>query len=193
MMGFEIEAKSYIDSEDMAAAFLSKYYGNQKINYPINPFQMLKDEGILFSFRDFVKLEGVYIPASTVKGDFSIVGINVNRPITRQRFTAAHELCHHFRDADQSISCPIGKPRSNIEKFADGFAAALLMPLSELKVQVKKRMDNNGDVSFDDVLEMSDYFGVSFQGNRKTVANCSLPNSKTNILNKLNKSSVKLI
>ncbi|MBP5254067.1 MAG: ImmA/IrrE family metallo-endopeptidase [Lachnospiraceae bacterium] len=145
----------------MAKAYLVKYFGNQKIEYPINPFQMLKDEGILFSLRDFRKLEGVYIPA-TSEDDVPIVGINANRPITRQRFTAAHELCHHFRDADKQISCPIGAETA-AERFADDFAAALLMPVSELKAQVNKRRNSSRNISFDDVLEIADYFGVSFQ------------------------------
>ena len=95
-MQFETEAKQYTDPEKMAAAYLVKYYGNQRIEYPINPFKMLNDEGILFYLMDFKKLEGVYIPASS-SGDVPVIGINVNRPITRQRFSAAHELCHHFR------------------------------------------------------------------------------------------------
>ena len=160
-MPFETEAKQYTDPEKMAAAYLVKYYRNQKIEYPINPFQMLKDEGILFSLRDFNKLEGVYIPG-TSSDDIPIVGINANRPITRQRFSAAHELCHHFRDANRQISCPIGS-KNAIEVYAEKFAAALLMPLSELRVQVNKRKNSVGTISLDDVLEIADFFGVSFQ------------------------------
>lgn len=160
-MQFKTEAKQYADPEKMAAAYLVKYYGNQKIEYPINPFKMLKDEGILFYLMDFKKLEGVYIPASSAE-DVPTVGINVNRPITRQRFSAAHELCHHFRDADKQISCPIGSNNA-VERFAEGFAAALLMPLSELRAQVNKRKKSNRNISLDDVLEIADFFGVSFQ------------------------------
>ena len=98
MMRFGIIAKDFSDPEALASAYLSKYFANQKIEYPINPFRMLKDEGVLFSLMDFKKLEGVYVPAENSE-DIPVVGINVNRPITRQRFTAAHELCHHFRDA----------------------------------------------------------------------------------------------
>ena len=90
-MQFESEVKKYTDPEKMADDYLVKYYGNQKIEFPINPFQMLKDEGVLFSFMDFKKLEGVYIPASS-EDDVPVVGINANRPITRQRYSAAHEL-----------------------------------------------------------------------------------------------------
>lgn len=141
-MQFRTEAKTYDDPETMAAAYLVKYYGNRKIEYPINPFKMLRDEGILFSLVDFKKLEGVYIPASSSE-DVPIVGININRPITRQRYSAAHELCHHFRDADKQISCPISGVKNTIEKYAERFAAALLMPISELRAQVNKRKNSN--------------------------------------------------
>lgn len=159
-MEFRAEAKQYSDPEKMAAAYLAEYFGNQEIEYPINPFQMLKDEGVLFSLMEFKKLEGVYIPA-TSEEDIPVVGININRPITRQRFTAAHELCHHFRDADKQISCGIGS-RNSIEKFAESFAAALLMPIGELRIQVNKRKNRNHNVSMDDVLDIADFFGVSF-------------------------------
>ena len=71
---------------------------------------MLKDEGVEFKICNFNKLEGVYIPAQSQE-DISIVGISAKRPITRQRFTAAHELCHHFRDADKTGCLPIGKKK----------------------------------------------------------------------------------
>lgn len=162
-MQFETEAKRFTDPEVMASAYLSRYYEGREIEYPINPFKMLIDEGVLFSLRNFKKLEGVYIPISD-ENDIPVVGINVNRPITRQRFTAAHELCHHFRDAEKQISCPIGGKKGSIEYFAEGFAAALLMPLCELQHQVDiRRKDKLGDISLDAVLEIADFFGVSFE------------------------------
>ncbi|MEA4878916.1 hypothetical protein SDC9_10413 [bioreactor metagenome] len=161
-MGFKLEAQKYTDPECMAADYLIAYFGNQKIEYPINPFTLLKDEGVLFTLSNFHKLEGVYVPA-TSESDIPIVGINANRPITRQRFTAVHELCHHFRDASKQISCPMYGKKTTIESFADRFAAAVLMPIAELRVQVNKRKNTRGNVSFDDVLEIADYFGVSFE------------------------------
>ena len=162
MMQFQAQAKSFTDAETMAAAYLAQYYGNKKVEYPINPFQMLKDEGILFSLINSKKLEGVYIPASSEE-DIPVIGINANRPITRQRYTAAHELCHHFRDADKQISCPISGKKTGIEHFAESFAAALLMPMQELRHQVNKRKNSRGEVTFDDILEIADFFGVSFE------------------------------
>ena len=159
-MGFETVAKGFSSPEEMATAYLRLKFGNEKIQFPINPFELLLDEGILFKLSAFKKLEGVYIPADS-EDDIPIVGININRPITRQRYTAAHELCHHFRDADKQISCPFGG-RNATERFAEDFAAALLMPMSELRAQVNKRKNTRGNISFDSVLEIADYFGVSF-------------------------------
>ena len=162
-MHFQSEAKQYTDPGVMAAAYLSEYFRGREIEYPINPFQMLKDEGILFSLMNFKNLEGVYIPASG-DDDIPVVGVNINRLITRQRFTAAHELCHHFRDADRQISCPICGKKNRIETFAESFAAALLMPLPELARQVDlRRSGGSGDITLDAVLEIADYFGVSFE------------------------------
>lgn len=83
-MDFRLEAQKYTDPERMAADYLVAYFGNQKIEYPINPFTLLKDEGVLFTLSNFHKLEGVYVPAASAS-DIPIVGINANRPITRQR------------------------------------------------------------------------------------------------------------
>ena len=49
MMLFQTEAKGITDPETLAKKYLLRYFENRKIEYPINPFQMLKDEGILFS------------------------------------------------------------------------------------------------------------------------------------------------
>lgn len=118
----------------MAAA----YFGNSKIEYPLSPFKMLKDEGVDFVIRNFNKLEGVYIPAQA-EDDVAIVGINANRPISRQR-------------------------------FADAFASAVLMPMGELKIKVNEYKDTNGNVSFDDILKIADYFGVSFESCVRRIA-----------------------
>lgn len=82
MVSFKSNAKNYRDAESMAAAYLAAYFANSKIKYPLNPFKMLKDEGVEFKICNFNKLEGVYIPAQSQE-DISIVGISAKRPITR--------------------------------------------------------------------------------------------------------------
>lgn len=160
MSDFYSTTKDINNAEQLAASYLRHYFKGREIAYPINPFQMLIDEGVEFAIRDFGKLEGVFIPAKDQE-DIPIVGINLNRPITRQRFTAAHELCHYLKDSNEQI-CPIIGSKSAIEKFADRFASGILMPLGELRTQVRRR-SKNGHVDFDDILEIADYFGVSFE------------------------------
>lgn len=153
-------AKKYTDPERMAADFLKAYFSDREISYPINPFQILADMGVAFSMRPFHKLEGVYMPADG-SDDIPIVGINLDRPITRQRYTAAHELCHHLHDSNNRFMCALGT-KTRIEWFAENFAAALLMPLDELRRQAELHCCD-GYVGFDGVLEIAQYFGVSFE------------------------------
>lgn len=160
MTSFLQLAPRYSNPEYLAADFLKAYWGDREISFPMNPFQMLVDMGLVFSMRSFHKLEGVYIPASG-DGDIAVVGINLDRPIVRQRFTAAHELCHHLHDSGRQIACAFNA-KSNFERFAESFAAALLMPLGELRKQVDLRR-KNGFVDFDAILEIAHYFGVSFE------------------------------
>ena len=97
------KAKEYGNADRLAEDFLKEYFKEEPIKYPINPFQILKDMGVMFLLQRYRKLEGVYLPA-TGDDDYPMVGINADRPITRQRFTAAHELCHHLRDADKQTA-----------------------------------------------------------------------------------------
>jgi len=146
----------------LAQAILSDYYEEKQISYPINPFQMLTDYGVPFAFRTFSdkKIEGVYFPAQDAN-DTPVVGINIKRPITRQRYTAAHELCHHIKDTKSSYVCTASS-NDSIEKYAENFAAELLMPYNEIKRQISQ-YECNGTVSFDSVLLIAEYFGVSFK------------------------------
>lgn len=157
---FEALANSGMSADQLANIFLQEYSADKEVSYPINPFQILTDLGIPFVLRPFKKYEGIYIPAAG-EGDFPIVGINLNRPITRQRYTAAHELCHHLKDVRSGFMCAINA-KSEIEKYAEAFASELLMPTAELRKQVQK-YEQNGCIDLDGVLKVADYFGVSFQ------------------------------
>lgn len=158
-----IDLSDYFYKPEILAKKVLEIYFFQRIpSYPIDPFDILKQMNVVYQFRDFKDLEGIYIVPED-EDDIAIVGINNNRPITRQRFTAAHELCHHIKDKNESSICPIdGREKNPIEKYADKFASELLMPTEELKKQVD-RFENNGYVSFENIIYIADYFGVSFE------------------------------
>ena len=146
--------------EELASKVLQVYFNENPIVFPIDPFRLMREFNIAFQFRDFTKLEGIYIVPDD-ENDIPVVGININRPISRQRFTAAHEICHHIKDKD-TIPCPINGRKSDVEIYADNFAAALLMPLDELK-RVSENYIASGFVDFESILYISDFFSVSFE------------------------------
>ncbi len=155
--------KYFHSPEQLARKVLEVFFAGGKFEYPIDPFKLLDSFGVVYQFRNFDKLEGVYIVPESAD-DIAIVGINnVNRPITRQRFTAAHELCHHIKDrhTQDPIVCP-SSGKNSVEQFADRFASALLMPIDELCKLVKMH-EKEGWVDFENILYIADYFGVSFE------------------------------
>ncbi len=161
MISVEEAVQGGAPARTLAQAFLTEYFHEKQVTYPINPFQMMVDMGVPFVFRAFSnkKCEGMYLPAQG-ENDIAIVGINIKRPITRQRYTAAHELCHHIKDSRSTYICSLGS-NAYIERYAERFAAELLMPYREMKRQILERAPI-GYLTFDQVLEISEYFGVSF-------------------------------
>jgi Zn-dependent peptidase ImmA (M78 family)/fido (protein-threonine AMPylation protein) len=145
--------------EQLAESVLQTAYGGMKPSIPIDPFQLMRKFGIVYQFRGFEDLEGIYLVPESEE-DIPIVGINYKRKITRQRFTAAHELCHHIKDR-RNEACPIGS-NGEIEKYAERFAAELLMPKEDF-CSVAFEYAQNGKVTLDDALQISERFGVSFR------------------------------
>ena len=78
-------------AEALAQAVIDEYFNGEETSFPIDPFKMIRDFGIVYQFMDFKDLEGIYIIPEE-ENDIPIIGINFGRPITRQRYTAAHEL-----------------------------------------------------------------------------------------------------
>lgn len=160
-----IDFTPYFSSpECLANKLLNEYWKIKAPSFPIDPFDILNEFEIIYQFRDFKKLEGVYIVPEDDE-DIPIIGININRPIARQRYTAIHELCHHIKDriinGENQLACDLTN-KSPEETFAENFASFVLMPTSEL-IKVSDKYLNNGYVSFEDALYIADYFGVSFQ------------------------------
>ena len=60
MSDFYSTTKDINNAEQLAASYLRHYFKGREIAYPINPFQMLIDEGVEFAIRDFGKLEGFF-------------------------------------------------------------------------------------------------------------------------------------
>jgi Fic family protein len=162
--------KYHNNPEGLADSFAASFYVNKDKTFPINPFGVFAELGIHFVFRNLNKLEGILIP-SDCNENSSLVAINYKRPIQRQRYTAAHELCHIIKDvSNQTISCEIGA-KTRTERFAESFASAFLIPKDELQKKINNQLINNF-LSCDDILIIAEYFGVSFQACTYRIQNC---------------------
>lgn len=158
--------KSKIAAENIIKELIIK---EGKIKFPIDPFKILNQKNVIITFSDFDKLEGLLL---FDKENKSVVSININRPVTRQRFTAAHELGHmmlHAEMQSEKFFCPIYGQKRLVEKEADEFASYLLMPDDELNKIVNRYQDENGNVGLNECLYISEYFGVSFESCVKTI------------------------
>ncbi len=151
----------------LAIAVITEYFDGKEPSFPIDPFKMIRDFGIVYQFMDFKELEGIYVLPDN-EDDIPVIGINFNRPITRQRYTVAHELCHHIKDRGSSI-CPIKGRKNNIESYAETFASELLMPTKYLLAEAKKYAVN-GKLNRCDILKIAEHFGTSFESTVFAVA-----------------------
>ena len=156
--------KYRFDAEGFADFFRVNYYKNSDVFYPINPFAIIQDLGIHYAFRNLDRLEGLLLTDTDGTG-VNLIVINSKRPIQRIRYSCAHELCHFLKDVGDSRYNPLkcfASSSNSIERYAESFAASFLMPRDEMK-KVIARQIKKCYLSFDDILFIADYFGVSFQ------------------------------
>lgn len=95
----------------------------------------------------------------------SVIVINSDMSVGRQRFSLAHELYHlYFDDSTVNAVSPtmIGSGDEN-EKKADQFASYFLIPSSSLYDMVEdiKENKNRKELTIEDVIRIEQYYGVS--------------------------------
>lgn len=127
---------------------------------PIDPFLALERSGVLVMRQRMDRLAGAYLPANPADGSPPGVLVNVDHPLSRQRYTAAHELWHHRRDRDLIFDAEtewIGRgedqredQRSERERLAEAFASWFLMPRRLVDTTIERlnllpaRLDQQG-------------------------------------------------
>ncbi len=100
----------------------------------VDPFEAINRAGVTVAVVPLESLSGAYIPALPETDGRPGILVNAKHPRTRQRFTAAHELCHHLRDKDVVLDRETEVlPRSAVirndrEAVAEAFAGWFLMP-----------------------------------------------------------------
>lgn len=145
---------------------------------PIDVFKIIHDAQIELIFRPLEdRPDGFYIPPIG-KGKAGIL-LNSRRPLSRKRYTAAHELCHFIRqDATKirventSEECALmtqGTPEDEI--FADFFAAHFLMPPKLIKHCYRRLGLKTGSLAPRDLYRLSLCMCTSYKATCNQLAN----------------------
>ena len=122
-------------SSQFANSVLANYWDNI---YPVDPIAISRRFGIKVIYDDLPQdISGALI--KTEKMDFPVIMVDSSESDVRKRFTVAHELGHYlyntfilklngvYEKIDyRGQSSKLGSDKEEI--FANGFAAALLMP-----------------------------------------------------------------
>lgn len=99
--------------------------------------------------------------ASCQHNDSKVIIINSSQTLGRQNFTLCHELAHLYLHKFTEHIDNISAVKDKIEKEADTFASAFLMPHDEV-IQFLHEIDSK-DIDIITVMKVSSYFRISFQ------------------------------
>jgi Zn-dependent peptidase ImmA (M78 family)/DNA-binding XRE family transcriptional regulator len=94
------------------------------------------------------------------------VGVNIDHPTERRRWTMAHEYAHYLANRDRAEITPVTRRRQQpeSERFADAFAANFLMPRSGLSRRFHElKRSKEGKVTPATLVQLAHAYGVSVQ------------------------------
>lgn len=144
------------ESEILAQKFRSEH--GLSMTEPISTKTVLRKLGILTMYRPLSE-KSFGISAKSESGRMFMM-VNCNSTRGRQHFTIAHELYHLlYDDSPEPHMC--GGVATGVEKDANLFASALLMPREGLLKMVSDEEVKSRKVKLATVLRIEQFFGVS--------------------------------
>lgn len=115
--------------------------------------------GVKILYKDLLNFSS---GASMVHPEFgSVVVINSNEAPWRRNYDLAHELFHLITWKVVPMSGLHGDYLDTIEKKAERFASALLLPEDELRKALSKIIDDTKMLKYADLVDIAREFGVS--------------------------------
>jgi len=156
-----MKEKIEINSE---AVSLRKRFGEDAYSH-VDIFSMLNnnDDLTILFYPMSRRISGVCIRDE----DNMLIAINSTLTYGRQRFTAAHELCHlFFHDNFNTIICAkdIEENKDPREVEADKFASFFLAPYDSLDAFIKEKLrKKKGNLGINDVVRIEQHYGLSRQ------------------------------
>ncbi|MFL6101375.1 MAG: ImmA/IrrE family metallo-endopeptidase [Actinomycetales bacterium] len=128
-----------------AGVLASELHGelDLELDRPIDVFHAIQRLDLVLAFADLEATSGVYLPARS-GGALAGILVHQGHPLTRQRYTAAHELGHHRFNHGDEVDGDIESMRrehfdtmTDQEKEAEAFAAWFLMPRRVVRAGMK--------------------------------------------------------
>jgi len=145
---------------------------------PVNVWEVIRRVGVALALEDFGDEggDGRYLN----KDGRALIIINTANRVSRQRFTAAHELGHHemhrhtqrnlvIRDDDV-----LARTNDPLEKAANAFAGTFLAPAAGITERLGDK--RNKEVSAEDVASLMGDFGLSYEATVNQLKSAKLIN-----------------
>ncbi|WP_324729438.1 protease inhibitor I42 family protein [Lysinibacillus fusiformis] len=130
----------------------------------IDIFSIIESKNIVLMFQPLGALAAAYLPAK--EGRPAGILINEKLPITKQRYSAAHEYCHFLKNDAESLDTEedmfdFTKYRANdSERIAESFAGIFLMPRKLVRNLIK--LLNITEFNPENVYTLSLRLGTSY-------------------------------
>jgi len=137
-------------------------------NLPIDIFSIIESNNIVLMFQPLGALAGAYLPGEKKRGTPAGILINENLPITKQRYSAAHEYCHFLRKDSGSLDTQVDMfdltkyKNDDAERIAESFASRFLMPRPLITNMMKKLGIDSKELNAVNVYALSLRLGTSY-------------------------------
>jgi Zn-dependent peptidase ImmA (M78 family) len=161
-----------MDPRAAAARVLGRLKG---VGQPVSVEAVARSLGAQLSFDPFEESDISGFVARR-PGMPTVIGVNSAHPMTRQRFTIAHEIGHLVMHEGQPLIVDklvrvnlrrAALPSSSVEVEANRFAAALLMPEALVQREFGRLLRKRQRVHVEDLVDsLAKSFGVSSQAMR---------------------------
>ncbi|MBD8591211.1 protease inhibitor I42 family protein [Peribacillus simplex] len=141
---------------------------NTDYDYPVDIFSIVESKNIVLMFQPLGSLAGAYLPEQKKEGVPAGILINKNLPLSKQRYSAAHEYCHFLRndpislDTEEELFQLPEYKRDDKERIAETFASQFLLPRPLVLKQMKQLEISRDNITPVQVYTLALRLGTSF-------------------------------
>jgi Zn-dependent peptidase ImmA (M78 family) len=135
----------------------------------IDPFAALEAAGVLTMRQRLDNMAGAYLTGADSESNTPGALVNAAHPLSKQRYTAAHELAHHRRDRQYAFDKDtewlgrVNAPTDDRERIAEAFAAHFLMPQPLIRQFMRELQMTPENLDAGDAYLLALELGTSYQ------------------------------